>query len=517
MNLSNLRILMNFRIAAVLAALGLVGAVHAQTVTNKVRPLALEEAIQLALQHNLDVQIERVNPLINAFNLSSAYAPYDPVFGVRLEQGFQSVPGGFDRTTGLQVPGNETWNESLRPSLGGALPSGLTYNIGGDLANRTSGTSFGVGTNGAVQGFDRGFQYRPSVGIDLNQPLLKDFWIDGTRQQIWVSKKNIKISELGVRFQIMDVVRRVEQTYYDLIFAIESVRVQQKAFELANRLLAENKRRVEVGALAPLDEQQAGAQAAGRGADLLTTQRNLASQQNALKNLITDNYAEWHDVEIKPLETLEAIPESINLIESWQRGMTQRPDLLLRRTELERSDIILRYQRNQLFPQLDLIGSYGRNGLDRHWGAALEDVRDETNPRFSYGILFSIPLSNRGPKNRYRASKAEKEASLLQLKKLEQDILVQIDDSVKLVQSSFERVGATREARAYAESALDAEGKKLEQGKSTSFIVLQLQRDVTTARSEEIRALADYKKALAQLAFDEGSTLERNRLDVNTR
>ena len=517
MNLSNLPTVMNSRIIILFASLSLVWSAGAQMEAGKVRTLALEEAIQLALEHNLDVQIERVNPLVGSFNLSAAYAPYDPVFGVRLEQSFQSTPGGFDRNTGLQIPGNETWNESLRPSLSGGLPSGMTYNIGGDLANRTSGTSFGVDTNGLIVASDRGFQYRPSLGIDLNQPLLRDFWTDSTRQQIWVSKKNLKISELVLRFQIMDVVRRVEQAYYDLIFSIENVRVQEKALELANRLLAENKRRVEVGALAPLDEQQAGAQAAARSADLLTARRNLDAQQNVLKNLITDDYKEWHAIDLKPLENLVAIPERFDLMESWQNGMTHRPDLLSRRTELERSDIILTYQRNQLFPQLDLIGSYGRNGLDRHWGGALEDIRDETNPRFSVGVLFSIPLSNRGPRNRYRASKAEKQQGLLLLKKLEQDILVQIDDAVKLAQSSFERVAATKQARIYAESALDAEGKKLENGKSTSFVVLQLQRDLTTARSEEIRALADYNKALTQLSFSQGTTLERNRLNVNTR
>lgn len=503
MNLSNLTTLMNLRLVVFFATLSLVCAANAQTETNKVRPLALEDAIQLALEHNLDVQIERFGPQIATFNLSGVYSAYDPTFSVRAVRSFRSSPGGFNQTTGLQAPPNETYNESLQPGLSGALPTGLTYDLGGDLRNRTSGT---VPTT-----------YRPSANINLTQPLLKNFWIDQARQNIWVNKKTLKISELGVRFQIMDVVRRVEQAYYDLIFAIENVRVQEKALELANRLLAENKRRVEVGALAPLDEQQAGAQAAGRSADLLSARRNLDAQQNVLKSLITDNYQEWHALYIQPLENLEAIPEKFDLMESWQSGMTQRPDLLQRRVEIERSDIVLRYERNQLFPQLDLIGSYGRNGLDQHWGGALETIRDEINPTFSYGVMFSIPLSNRGPRNRLRATKAEKAQALLQLKKLEQDILVQIDDAVKLAQTSFERVAATKQARIYAEAALDAEGKKLENGKSTSFVVLQLQRDLTMARSEEIRALADYNKSLAQLAFNQGSTLERNRLNVNTR
>src|SRR5690606_24897163 len=114
-------------------------------------------------------------------------------------------------------------------------------------------------------------------------------------------------------------------------------------------------------------------------------------------------------------------------------------------------------------------------------------------------------------------TKAEKEQTLLVLKRLEQGILMEIENAVDLAKTNFERVDATRQARLYAEAALEAEQKKLENGKSTSFIVLQLQRDLTTARSAEIRALADYNKALAQLAFSEGTVFERNRLSVNVK
>ena len=105
----------------------------------------------------------------------------------------------------------------------------------------------------------------------------------------------------------------------------------------------------------------------------------------------------------------------------------------------------------------------------------------------------------------------------LQFRQLEQNILVQIENAIATAQTSFERVDATRQARLYAQAALEAEQKKLENGKSTSFFVLQLQRDLTAARSEEIRAVADYNKALTQLAQSEGSTLERRRIDVNVK
>ncbi|MEO6035643.1 MAG: TolC family protein, partial [Verrucomicrobiota bacterium] len=405
---------MNFKKLLLFSALAFVFTASAQTETNKIRSLALGEAIQLALEHNLDVQIERVNPLISTFNSRGAYSPYDPVFGARVDRRFISSPGGFSQTTQAPTLANETFNDSVEPSLSGRLPTGLTYDITGDLYNKTSGT---VDTT-----------YRPTVGINLAQPLLKDFWIDATRQQIWVNRKTLKISELGVRYQIMNVANRVEQTYYDLIFAIENVRVQEKALELADRLLSENKRRVEVGALAPLDEKQAQSQAAVSRADLLNAYGEVQAQQNALKNLITDDYTEWYETYIEPTEKLVALSQKFSALESWQRGMTQRPDLLQARVDIERRDIILRYEKNQIFPQLDLIGSYGRNGFSgptssignpgvtnrspANYGDSLDTIRQEKYPQFSYGVMLSFPLSNRGPRNRYRATKAEKEQAL---------------------------------------------------------------------------------------------------------
>lgn len=495
---------MNFKKSISFIAVAFICAASTQAATNEIRSLTLDEAIRLALQNNLEVQIERFGPQIEQFNLSGAYGAYDPTFSARVVKSFRSSPGGFDATTSFQRTANETDLESYDLGLTGDLPSGLTYDIGGSL-DRSSGNTI------------KGFQYRPDASINLTQPLLKNFWIDATRQAIWVNRKTLKISELAVDERIMDVVNRTEQAYYDLIFSIENVRVQEKGLELAERLLAENKRRVEVGALAPLDEKQAEAQAAGSRADLLSARQTLQAQENLLKGLMTVSYRDWYGVHIQPVEKLIALPERFNLFESWQKGLTLRPDLLQSRTDVERRDIILRYEKNQLFPQLDLIGSYGRNGLDRHFGAALEDIRDESNPSFSYGVMFSIPLSNRGPRNRYRATKAEKEQALLSLKKLEQDIMVQIQNAVELAQTSLERVDATKQARLYAEAALEAEQKKLENGKSTSFVVLQLQRDLTTARSEEIRALADYNKALAQLSFVEGTVFERNHLTVNVK
>jgi outer membrane protein TolC len=247
------------------------------------------------------------------------------------------------------------------------------------------------------------------------------------------------------------------------------------------------------------------------------TQRVLDAQENVLKSLITDDFASWHSVRVSPAENLIAVPPIVNLQESWERAMRLRPDLVQARLDVQRSEITVRLDRNQLFPQLDLVGQYGYAGREKELNGAFGQIKGQDNPFWYYGASISFPLGNRVARSNYKAAKAQREQSELILKQKEQSVMVSVDDAVKLVQTDFARVEATREARLFAEAALDAEQKKLENGKSTSFFVLQFQRDLTAARFQEIQALAEYNNALAQLAFQEGTTFERHRLNVEVK
>ncbi len=472
--------------------------------TNNVRQLTVQDCVRLALANNFDVQIESFNPRIAQFNyerLRGAY--YDPVFDTTVLHSYNSRAGGLNPATGQPFASTVSESTTFAPGIAGVLPTGLMYDFAQNIGHRT-GTSSG----GAFDFYDS------TAGVSLRQPLLKNFWIDATRQNIWVAKRDIKISEEAYRQQLMDIATKVEKAYYELIFAREQIKVQEKAVELAERLLHENRRRVEVGALAPLDEKQAQSQYAKSKADLLTSKQDLLTKQNDLKNLISNNYRDWRNVIVVPTEKLMAIPEKFDLQESWRLGVERRPELQKLRLDLEKRDIVLKYQRNQLFPSLDLTGSYGRNGLANDVGGVLEDTRTGVNPNYTVGVVFSIPLSMRGPKNAYNAAKAEKEQAILTYKKQEQDILIAIENAIGNAQNSLERVKASGEASEYADAALQAEQKKLESGKSTSFNVLQLQRDLTERRSEEIRALADYNQALADVSQQEATTLDRYHFAV---
>jgi len=471
------------------------------------RPLSLEECIRVALEHNLDIQIIRLDPQLAGFSLAGSYASYDPIFNTDARHDYSQTASGRDADN-RPLGSRQNDTDSVNAGINGLLPWGFTYNLGTTM-NGSHGWNLDP-TNTTVNAFD-------SVGISMRQPLLKNFWIDSTRLQIFTAKKNLKISEAGLRNQIITTVTQVEESYFNLIFQNENVKVQEKALELAERLVAENRRRVEVGALAPLDEKQAESQAATSRANLLDARANRDTAERVLKALLSDDYNEWMDIRVEPTEALLAIPQTLNLQESWRAGLGQRPDLQQARFQIEIQTKRISYGKNQLFPQLDLFGDYGYTGStlsEDGLGAGLPQITDRDNPNYTYGVAISLPLANTGARNNLKSAKVTKEQLQLQLRQLEQRALITIENSMSDARIGYERVGVTHQATQYAEAALQAEQTKLEKGKSTTFVVLQLQTDLTTARSAEIRALADYNIFLARLAQNEGSTLDRRKIDL---
>ena len=482
-------------------------AAAAQTGTNTVatRPMSLPDCIQQALQQNFDVQIQRYNPQISLYDLRAAYGGYDPTFNISGQHNYSVSPSRFSSFSTNQTPPTVSDENSFNSGLGGTLPEGLQYNFSGNIAET-------YGNNGLP--FDNSFG---SIGVTLTQPLLKGFWIDSTRLNIRVAKNRLKYSEQGLRQQLITSVTAVVTAYYELIFAQQNVQVQQQALALAQTQLDQDKQRVQIGTLAILSVQQDESQAAQSQANLIAAQSMLDTDQNALKNLLTDDYSKWHDVDIQPTATLEAAQESIDLQDSWSKGLTERPDLLQAKLNVEQQGIQLKYYRNQLFPALDLIGSYGFNGASKEFDGAYDQVREGNAPYYSYGAQLTMPLSNIGPRNQYRSTKATLQQIMLQLKQLEQNIMVDIDNAVKQVESDYQSVQATRQARIYAEAALDAEQKTYGVGKATTFEVLTYQNNLTAARSQEIRALANYNEALATLAQQEGTILEQYNINLEAK
>jgi outer membrane protein TolC len=191
--------------------------------------------------------------------------------------------------------------------------------------------------------------------------------------------------------------------------------------------------------------------------------------------------------------------------------------MLQAKLRAETQHLLLKLDFNQTLPEIDVVGGYGRNATELTFSGNLNTIRQGTYPFYDYGIVMTIPLGNSTARSKYKADKAALEQLALQIKQLELTIIPAIDNDVAKVRTDLLKVDSTRQARIYAEEALQGEETKLEHGKNTSFFVLQAQQTLTARRSDEILALANYNIDLDQLAFDEGTILDRNHIELRVR
>jgi outer membrane protein TolC len=508
------------RILLVLAGAG-VAALAQTNDTANIRQLSLQDCIQLTLQNDLDLQIDRYDASIPLYTLRAAYGAYDPTLFIsgehdHNEAGPRLLSGGFS------VPGSVSDSDNFNGNITGLLPWGTTYTLGGN-ASDGYGNNFATRftTNGNVitaTRFPIPFENTgASATLHANQPLLKNLWIDSTRLNIRVAKNRLRYSEQTLRLQLMQTVTTLEKAYYELISDREKVEVQKQAVAAANQLVEENQKRVDVGALAPLDLESAKAQAKTSEADLSAARSTLAVQEHTIKQFITGQYSQWAATGIEPSGTLNTNREFFNLQDSWSKALSQRPELLQAKLDLEKAGIQLKYDRNQLFPELDVFGTFGYNGTGKEFSGALYDIQKRDRPYYIFGGSISIPLARTTARNNYRADKATLEQTILKVKQKERDIMLAIDNDIRQAQSNYEQMLARREAVAFAQKDLDAEKKKLESGKSTPYTVLQKQRDLTKARGDEIQAQASYNESVSQLSLDEASTFERLGLKLEVK
>lgn len=511
-----LRILLGLTFCAIAAA-------SAETTNSpgNARMLSLRNCIDLALSQNLDLRIEHLAVEVSGDTLSSAYGVYSPNFTFDATHSYVTDLGDYDPRKFNAYYTADTTTEAFGTDLSGTTPFGFSYDFSAGLNKTETFTDFRADPEDATN-FPGGIRYTNDhnavVDLTMRQHLLKDFWIDSDREVILARRADLKISQQALRFQIMMTLLAVELSYYDLIAARDEIRVQEQALELRRQFLADTQRRVQVGDVPPLDEAQAETQLQTTLSQLAAARQVFAACQNHLIGMLTDDFQRWAGAELQPTDVLQASPVSVNRSDSFQSALSQRPDLIEARLAVEKTGAMVKYRLNQLFPALDLVGDYGGQGSETHFGGpALGDAFSFRNPDYSYGMVVSFPLDNASARGNYRASKAAKQIAELQLKKAEQEVLLQVADLVSGIEFRFSQVASTHQARVYAEAALDAETKKFQNGFSTTFMVLQFQETLTAARTAEIRAAVDYNKALAQLAFADGTMLEKSHLNLEVK
>src|SRR6267142_6020133 len=339
---------MCFRMLLALAlASPLIVAAQPNPPATRTRLLSLDESIEMALSRNLDLQIQRATADIARFVLNGSYGAYVPQLSFSASRDFVSQPGDFDpKKSGPDAP-YKMWSETAGPALTGKLPIGLSYDLSASAGEKDARTDFRFtpSSNNFVGGIRRTNNFSAGAGVTLRQHLLRDSWIDRDRELILVRRKDVKISEQSLKFQTMKTVLAVELAYYDLAAAREHVCVQEKSLQLRKQFVAETRRRVEVGDLPPLDSDQAETQLEITLTTLSVARELLATRQNALKILISDDFMEWADINPLPADTLEAMKAEVNRSESFRAALKNRPDLVEARLATERSDVEVRFRK----------------------------------------------------------------------------------------------------------------------------------------------------------------------------
>ncbi len=482
--------------------------------------VTLEQCIQLALENNLSLRITNYQPRLAALNLRGAYGAYDPRFSLGGTDSFRESKG---RQNPLEftIPSSET--DSFRHNIGlnGVTPFGTRYSMGLN-SSETTGTD--------SRDFPFG-SYGTGFSASITQPLLRGAWIDGTRMNIKLQKQQVESSSLTVIRQITQTVSSVELAYYALIASRENVKVAEETLALTEKNFSNQKRRAEVGTLAKSQLPQLEAELYSQKASLLSVQNNYADSVNTLKRLLTDDFGAAQAAELLPVGELNPVQTVFSLNDSWDKALNQRPEILQSQISLENADIRLRYNKNQLYPQLDLRATYGLSGSDSaivkfmektpfvesnaSFNNAFRDVSRGDYPNYSIGLQFSIPIPNRSARASYQTAQEQKEQAVLQHKELEQSIMVEIDRLIRDAEYRFEQITVSRQARLSSELALQNQTKRYNEGAIENYLVLQAQRDLTNRRYSEINANVQYLTALSRLAQAEGSTLDNNNINVD--
>ena len=534
--------------------------------------LSLQDAIQLALRNNLDISVQRwVTYQADAAVLSAKAGPgfvsqtgqfltFDPTFNSTLQWYRSSIPINNPFTSGAGTAGLLALNTQQavgNVSYGQAFPTGTSFSVSLDNS-RTSQSPTANFFNPSVSS---------QMTVAFSQNLLQGFGYAFNLQALRVARINRKESELQFEQQLITTVVAVMNQYYELVFAQQDVGVKEKTLALDEKLYNDNKRQVEIGTLAPIEITRAESEVASAKGALITSQTLALQQETLLKQLIFRNVMDPRVAQIsvvttdKPDENL-LVPD-ITLGAAVGEATGNRPDVKQALLDLDAKKVIVKGTRNQLLPVLTLSGEYSTQGLGGnslvtapgpgtftptgtplvdaagnpvvvggsevfnsyltpgattalHGGLhdALAQVFQSNFPTYGVSLNLSLPLRNRVAQAANINAQLQQKQSAASLQRLRNSVAVDVRNAQINLMQGKAAVEADIRARILAEETLDAEQKKFLLGASTTFLVIQAERDLATARSTEVRALANLAEAKVNFDRALGRTLAVNHIDV---
>jgi len=485
--------------------------------------LTLDECIKRALEKNLNLQVAVLSPQLSELSLIQAGEKYYPSlsFSYTDSASRNASYSWLDAATGNVV----TLTGRYSSSISQQIPFGGSAQISLD-GNMTDSTSRGQTINP---------RYQATLSFSFTQPLLQGFGYKISNYNILVSRNNLDISETTFTKTVQDTVYSVTSSYWQLVNSIENLKVQRLALQLARDFLAKNKLSVEIGTLAPMDVLSAEAEVASREASILASEASVKNNEDNLKMLINLSEEEEKGLrEIVVLDKPKLEEQQVDLDQALMLAMQKRTDLKISQIGLKNQELSLNYTKNQLLPSLSFTASYSSPGISgtqilydgnplygieigRIPGGASEAFKDAFAFKYknwSVRLNLSIPLSNMLSRASYAQAKLNMDQALLNMKNQEKQIVLEIRNAVRSLQTTYKQVQAYKVARELAEKKLQAEEDKLRVGQSTNYTVLQFQRDLTNARMAELQAIISYNLAQGGLDRSTGVILEKRNIKV---
>jgi outer membrane protein TolC len=466
--------------------------------------LTLEGAVARALERNLDIAVERINPQTFDFSIAALANNYRPTFtsnvGLRSQSQFPR-----SQTAGADMLVTETFTGN----------TGYTQNV------KWGGGSFAAVFNNNRQAQSDAFATRnPALNTNFSaayvQPLMRNLRIDGTRSQLQITQINRDISETTLRATIVRTLANVRNAYWDYVYTIQAAEVAERSLSLASKLVEDNQARVEVGTLAPLDVVQAQAEEANRRQAVATTSAARRTAELALKRMIVNGTDDpvWSS-SIEPIDRPTYSTAAIDVADAVRKALATRTDVETSRRQLQSNDISLKTLSDQLKPALDLTASYGLAGVGgptfvRQSGTlggaitqtipsgytdALSILAHRDAPTWNLAVSLSYPIGASPAEANLARARLQRQQTLAQSRQLELTIATEVTNAALQVESNRERLTASIAARELAERRLEAEQSRFEVGLTTNFFVVQGQRDLRDAQNSELRALLDYRRA----------------------
>jgi outer membrane protein TolC len=472
-----------------------------------VRRLSIDDAVKLAIEQNLGIQIQRFDPQIQDTGIAQARSFWAPQLSSTIARNSSDSPVT-SILSGTQ-PVVTTGLFSTGVTLAEQLPWGASYTANWNNSRFT--TTDPTNT----------FNPRLSSNILLNftQPLLRNRDIDSIRQAVAASKKVRDLSDIQLDSVIVSTTRNVKNAYWDLSYAINNLKAQQESLALAQQSLKDNRKRVEIGTLAPIDIVQAQAEVASNEERVIVADAAIKRAQDNLRALILDpGAADFWTTVFEPTDAAPYQEQAIDVDAAVRNALDKRSDLRAAKNSIERSDIDIRFLRNQILPDVNALANYGAVGIggtqqtggfnpftgqttpivnvNRSYGTALGDVFSSAYPQWNLGVQIAYPLGASTAHANLARARLEYQQAQTQLKNMQLQIATQIREAARNVNTNQKRVQSARASRELQEKKLEAEEKKQAAGMSTSFFVFQAQRDLAQARTAEIQAISDYNKSL---------------------